>query len=170
MKRYGIIIVLLWTIVIAVTYAAFQHFFFDTFLFTFFISIIETVLFVVMVRTSEQKMKVFSLLVGITMYVTYITVGYGLFRTEIEKYAPVNSTINYSAEKFADDLIYKETGHKGIVGYMNLRTHTKTVFIGGCSVDNSRGEGMLTEIFKFILLTFMPFMSQLQPQNRREMS
>jgi len=161
MKKYSFLKVLLWIIVIAASYAAFQHFFFDMTIFAFLISITETVLFVVMVRMPKQKMKVCSLLAGITMYVTFITVGYGLFRMDIKDYAPVNSTINYSAERFADDLIYEETGHKGIVGYMIMRTHTMTLYVVGPPTENSRDMGVIKEIGKFLLLTFMPLSSQL---------
>jgi len=165
MKKFSIIKVLLWTIVIAASYAAFQHFFFDMSLFPFLISIIETVIFIRIMGTSKQKMKIFGLLIGITMYVTFIAVGYGLFRIKINHYAPVSSTINYSAEKFTDILIYSETGHKGIVGYMSLRTHTRTIYIGGDSIENSHGSGIMEEIFKFLLLTFMPLLSQLDSIN-----
>jgi len=166
MKKYSFIKVLLWIIVIAASYAAFQHFFFDMTIFTFLISITETGLFVLRVRMPKQKMKVCGLLAGITMYVTFIAVGYGLFRMDIKHYAPVNSTINYSAEKFADDLIYSETGHKGIVGYMILRTHTRTVYIVGRSTENPRDMGVIKEIGKFLLLTFMPFLSQLDSKKK----
>ena len=165
MKKYINIKLLLWTIVIAVSYAAFQHFFFDSPLFTLFIAIIETVIFIKMVRMSKQKMIIFNLLVGITMYVTFITVGYGLFRMELKHYASVYSTINYSTKKLTDNLIYIETGHKGIVGYMISRTHTTTVFVGGNSIENSRCEGIIKEIFKFLLLTFMPLSFQLELKN-----
>ena len=167
MKKFNIIKVLIWTIIISALYAAFQHYFFDmSVILPLFVSLIVLIIFVTKVKLSKPKMIICGLLIGITMYCTFIAVGYQLMRMEIKNHIPANITFNCSTKEFVDTLIYSETGHKGIAGYMIMRTHTESIH-SGYRVKNSRVEGIGKEIWRFLVMTFFPLLSQLEPKNNK---
>ncbi len=173
MKLLRLILALIFSCIIAGIYALFQHYFFDTFfVMPLIVSLIITLLFTRMVTLSRYKMIVCSILLGLMIYSVFIGCSYQLFKSNINEQA--KTSINYEIDDITDKYLYYMTGHKGIVGYVFLRTESipsnmvqvmERVKKDNIEIPNLYG--FLGEIFRFAIMVFLPLLAQLQPNSRR---
>jgi hypothetical protein len=123
-----------------------------------------------MVRLSKGKRIVFSIMVGLLVYLVFIGSSYQLFKIRINHQLKV--AINSSSNDTTDTYLYYVTGHKGIVGYVFYRTKSipasMVEIYERARIENivlSNFQGTLGEIYRFAVMVFLPLICHLEPKN-----
>lgn len=175
MKIAKLFLAIILTCLIAGLYAVFQSYLFDSFIaIPLLVSLIIAIVFIRLVKFEKYKMIICGLLIGLTAYSVFIGVSYQLFQLNIRNRLQAGNYFINNVDEAIDKYLYFETGHKGLAGYMLIRTkRIPMTMVDIYERAERRGihltnfNGIIGEIIRTFAMIFIPVLTTLPSGDRK---
>lgn len=169
MRISKLFLAIILTILISGLYAVFQSYLFDSFIaIPLLVSFIIAIVFIRLVKFEKYKMIICGLLIGLTAYSVFIGASYQLFQLDIRNKIQDSSYTIGNVDEVIDEYLYFETGHKGLSGYMLIRTKRIPLTMVDVYERAERSgihltsyNGIIGEIFRPFAMIFIPVLCSL---------